>query len=52
MNKQNIKLFGLAITCFSLGTIIQIFVPDIFIVLIFACILLVTVFYCLKAEGG
>lgn len=49
MNKQNIKLFGLAITCFSLGTIIQIFVPDIFIVLIFACILLVIGILLLKS---
>lgn len=41
MNRDFIKIIGLALTCFSLGTIIQIFIPNIFIVILFACIMLV-----------
>lgn len=48
MNQRNLKIFGLAITCFSLGTIMQIFIPDIFLVLIFACVLLVIGIFLLK----
>ncbi len=49
MNCNNIKIFGLAAACFALGTITQIFLPDILIVLIFACILLVVGIFILKS---
>ena len=39
MRNDIIKTLGLAAACFSLGVIVQIFLPDIYITLIFACIL-------------
>ena len=49
MKCNNLRIFGLAIASFSLGTIVQIFVPDIFIVLIFASVLLVIGIFLLKS---
>lgn len=40
MRNNYVKIIGLALTCFSLGTIIQIFIPNIFIVILFACVML------------
>ena len=40
MRNDWVKIIGLALTCFSLGAIIQIFIPNIFIVIMFACIML------------
>ncbi|MBQ8605254.1 MAG: hypothetical protein IJ408_00815 [Clostridia bacterium] len=40
MKTDHVKIIGLALTCFSLGTIIQIFIPNIFIVILFACVML------------
>ena len=40
MGRINLKAFGLVIVSFSLGTIVQIFVPDIFIIIMYAVILL------------
>ncbi len=34
------KIMGLALVCFAAGTIIQMFVPDIFIVILLAFVLL------------
>ena len=47
-NRQNIKLVGIAVTCFSLGSIIQIFIPNIFIVIMLSCMLLVVGILLLK----
>lgn len=41
VNQHTLKVFGLAITCFSIGTLVQVFVPDVFIVMMLASILLV-----------
>lgn len=40
MNRDTIKVIGIAVTCFSLGTIIQIFIPNLFIVILLSVILL------------
>ena len=49
MCSQKLKIFGLAISCFALGTIVQIFVPDIFIVMFFAAVLLIIGIFFLKS---
>ena len=40
MDRNAVKIIGIAITCFSLGTIIQIFIPRLFVVILFAWVML------------
>lgn len=47
-NKDTVKIVGIAITCFSLGSIIQIFIPNLFIVILLSCMLLVVGILLLK----
>lgn len=48
MNRDYVKVIGIALTCFSLGTIIQIFIPNLFIVILMSAILLVVGILLLK----
>ena len=49
MNRFNVKIAGLALLCFSLGVIVQIFIPNVFIVMLLAFLLLaVGIFVVLK----
>lgn len=40
MCRKDIRTFGLGISCFAAGTIAQLLLPDVFIVTVFAFILL------------
>ena len=50
MGRNTCKVYGLAIACFSLGMVVQILLPDIFIVMILACALLAVGVLLLKGR--
>ncbi len=47
-DRHIIKALGLGVTCFSLGSIIQIFIPNLFIVILLSAILLLVGILLLK----